>query len=181
MDQYFRIFPTPFALLSMVAAIVAVIVSARTDKRRGVGRPWWQTASIGAVVFGLILTLVLTLTPPVVAMAAPESMLDTRMSLPSRPQTVINLLLLWWIAVPVPLLRRTGVLATTAIALGASVAIEVTQALLAGGRSASVMDVLLNTGGALVMATIAVALLRPVLVRLTTPSNERVPTQTTPV
>jgi glycopeptide antibiotics resistance protein len=128
----------------------------------------------------LILTLVLTLTPPVVAMAAPESVLDTRLSLPSRPQTVINLLLLWWIVVPVPLLGRRGVLATTAMALGASVAIELAQALLAGGRSASVMDVLLNTGGALVMATITVALVRPLLARLS-PSDERVPTRPEPV
>lgn len=180
MEQYVRIFPTPFAVLAMAAAIVAVVVSVHIDRRRGVGRPWWQTASIGAVVFGVILTLVLTLTPPVVAMAAPASVLDTRMSLPSRPQTVINLLLLWWIAVPVPLLRRTGVLATTAIALGASVAIELAQGLLGGGRSASVMDVLLNTGGALVMATITVALVRPALARLS-PSEERAATQTTPV
>lgn len=85
----------------------------------------------------------------------------------SRPQALINLLLFWWIALLLPLVRQVGVTGTTVATLAASILVESLQWVLPTGRSTAVMDVLLNTTGGLVMAIVGVHMLRPMLSRLT--------------
>lgn len=159
MGQYLRLFPTALVLLSAVVTVIAVLVARVLDRRRGTHRTWSHTIGGAIALFGLLMTLAITLMPPIGGPTSPRS-LDLGMSSPSRPQTVINLALLWWVAIALPLARRSGVLATTATALAVSVGIETVQVLLGGGRSAAVLDVVLNTAGALGMAALTVAALR---------------------
>lgn len=78
-------------------------------------------------------------------------------------QVLINLLLLSWLALVLPLVSdRMGVLRTTAVCLASSVAIETLQfALVGSGRAATLSDVVLNTLGAAVVARLSVQFLRP--------------------
>lgn len=77
-------------------------------------------------------------------------------------QVAINVLLLMWLAVVVPLLApQFGIMRTIAACLAVSLLIEGLQYVLYTGRVASLSDLLLNTLGATAAAMFAVWYLRP--------------------
>src|SRR5690606_810389 len=77
-------------------------------------------------------------------------------------QLVINLLLLSWLAIAIPLLvPRWGIWETASLVLGTAVLIEVLQLVIPTGRVASLSDVLINSLGAALVAALVVRVVRP--------------------
>lgn len=161
MDQLLRLFPTHLFLLAiLVAAVTAAIVARRrrtTRRPRVVPALGWAVFSFGAVMTASI--TLLSYTPG----AGTSGVLDPSLGLESPAQNAVNILLLWWIALPLPLVRDIGVLRVAGIAATTSITIELLQFILPTGRSTALADVLLNTGGALILAAIAVHLIRPLI------------------
>lgn len=167
MESLARIFPTPFAIAAVVVAVVVgVVVHRRAVRHRPRGESAWRALVTAALVAGAVLTAVLTVVP-VAPGATGSGVLDLTLRSPSAAQTTVNLLLLGWLALTLPLLRPVGVVGTGLVVLGASVLVEALQWVLPVGRSASVMDVVLNTAGGAVLAVLAVHVVRPLLARVT--------------
>lgn len=168
MTQLLRHFPVPFFVLALLVAVVTFVVMRRHGRatrnhghRGAVASLAWATIAFGAVMTAAI--TLLTYTP----MAVPPEGVDVTLTLPSPAQMAVNLLLLWWIAIPLPFVRPVGVAATTLAAGLTSIGIEILQLVLPTGRSASVIDLILNVTGAAAMAVATVYLLRPAVERLT--------------
>lgn len=161
MDQLLRLFPIHLFLLAILAAAVTAAIVARRlrikQQPKAIPVLAWAAFSFGAVMTASI--TLLSYTPG----AGTSGVLDLSLGLESPAQNAVNLLLLWWIALPLPLVRDVGVLKVAGLAAATSVSIELLQFVLPTGRSTALMDVLLNTGGALVLAVIAVYLIRPLL------------------
>ena len=167
MGQLQRIFPTPFALAALlVAVVVGFVVYRRAVRHRPRPESRWRAVLLATATWGLLLTIVLTLVD-VTGGATTSGVLDTSLRSPSAAQTTVNLLLLWWLALTVSLLRPVGVVATALLVMASSVLVEVLQWVLPTGRSTAVMDVLLNTVGGVGMAVVVVHVVRPLLARAT--------------
>jgi len=163
--------------LAVIAAVIsgsfAVGTALLTVDRERRGRELLVRAALWVVVgFGAGLTLVVTLLP--YGAAAPDRFVSFDVvsdlvaiahSFPSWGETaqlVINLLLLSWLAIAIPLLvPRWGIWETASLVLGTAVLIEVLQLVIPTGRVASLSDVLINSLGAALVAALVVRVVRP--------------------
>lgn len=121
-----------------------------------------EAVAWGGIAFGVLVTASITL-PNFTTTATGSDFVDLSLRLPSPTQAVVNLMLFWWIALLLPLVRPIGVVATAAITFLMSLIVEGLQWVLPTGRSAALVDVLLNTAGGVVLALVSVYLVRPVL------------------
>ena len=171
---HLRLLEPAFLLGSLIVGLIAAgsaVVRARG--RRSSGRDRALRAGLCFLVgFGAALTAAVTVLPR--GARAPERFVSFDLvadlsghfaEFPAQgelTQITINLLLLSWLALALPLLvPRLGALQTTGICVAAALLIEVLQFALPTGRVASVSDVLLNSVGAAAVATVSVLWLRP--------------------
>ncbi|WP_250446296.1 VanZ family protein [Actinotalea sp. C106] len=160
MEQLLRLFPAQHALVALVLGVLVAVARYRwrvADDRRGAAI---EAGAWGGIAFGLLLTASITLVSHTPAAAGTGSV-DLVLRSPSLAQALVNLALFWWVALLLPLARRTGVTATTATVVAASIVVELLQWALPTGRSPALMDVLLNTLGGFLLALVAVYLVRP--------------------
>lgn len=170
---------------ALVGAIVVGVMALAGAYRGGSRRAAVVRGSLAFLLgFGSALTLTVTLLPAEASAPAHYLSLDVFADLSrqfadfSSPtaitQVAINLLLLSWLALALPLLNsRIGVLEATVLCLAASVVIESLQfVLVSSGRAATLADVVLNVIGAALVALFSVRYVRTRLERWIEPTPQ---------
>lgn len=173
--QYLRLIQPGLVAAILAIAALAAMVGAGIAKARGAQPRVALSKAAAAALFGAGCVITLLVTLPTAGAPAPsryfsfnavsdigEQVSDATISSTAAIQLIMNLLLLSWIGVLLPLLSsRVTLLAATTLAALSSILIESLQYALNNGRVAALSDLLLNTVGGLTGAAIGILLLRP--------------------